>query len=143
MEPERIVLVGAGDHSRGVLEILRRISASGTAVEVIGFADDDPGVTAVDGIPLLGTTDWLRENLDRLHASLLLSLASPAAKKKLAAKLGQGARWARAVHPRADLAPSVVVGAGSVVTRPVPSNVTAAGVPAKAIKERPPGWHDG
>lgn len=34
-----------------------------------------------------------------------------------------------------------VVGAGAVVARDVPANSTAVGVPAKAIKERPAGWH--
>ena len=34
-----------------------------------------------------------------------------------------------------------IVGAGAVVSRNLPANVTAVGVPAKAIKERPSGWH--
>lgn len=34
-----------------------------------------------------------------------------------------------------------VVGAGAVVVRDVAPNATAVGVPAKAIKERPAGWH--
>ncbi len=34
-----------------------------------------------------------------------------------------------------------IVGAGAVVSRDLPANVTAVGVPAKAIKERPSGWH--
>ncbi|WP_411280391.1 acetyltransferase [Gemmatimonas sp.] len=34
-----------------------------------------------------------------------------------------------------------IVGAGAVVSRDLPANVTAVGVPAKAIKERPSGWY--
>lgn len=34
-----------------------------------------------------------------------------------------------------------VVGAGAVVTRPLPDNVTAVGAPAKPIKQREDGWH--
>ena len=33
-----------------------------------------------------------------------------------------------------------IVGAGAVVARDLPANVTAAGVPAKVIKDRPAGW---
>ena len=33
-----------------------------------------------------------------------------------------------------------VVGAGAVVSRDLPANVTAVGVPARIIKERPDGW---
>ena len=35
-----------------------------------------------------------------------------------------------------------VVGAGAVVPKDLPPNITAVGVPAKAIKERPDGWHE-
>jgi sugar O-acyltransferase (sialic acid O-acetyltransferase NeuD family) len=34
-----------------------------------------------------------------------------------------------------------IVGAGAVVSKDVPANVTAVGIPAKVIKERPAGWH--
>jgi sugar O-acyltransferase (sialic acid O-acetyltransferase NeuD family) len=35
-----------------------------------------------------------------------------------------------------------IIGAGAAVTRSLPSNVTAVGVPAKVIKTREPGWQD-
>jgi acetyltransferase-like isoleucine patch superfamily enzyme len=44
--------------------------------------------------------------------------------------------------PHADVGAWSVVGAGSVVTRALPANVTAVGAPAKAIKSRPDGWHE-
>ncbi|WP_412070419.1 acetyltransferase [Rubrivirga sp. IMCC43871] len=34
-----------------------------------------------------------------------------------------------------------VVGAGAVVVKDLPANVTAVGAPARPIKERPAGWH--
>jgi sugar O-acyltransferase (sialic acid O-acetyltransferase NeuD family) len=34
-----------------------------------------------------------------------------------------------------------IVGAGAVVSRDLPANVTAVGIPAKVIKERESGWH--
>ena len=34
-----------------------------------------------------------------------------------------------------------IVGAGAVVAKDLPANVTAVGMPAKPIKTRPPGWH--
>lgn len=44
--------------------------------------------------------------------------------------------------PHADVGAWSIVGAGSVVTRALEANVTAVGAPARAIKARPPGWHD-
>jgi sugar O-acyltransferase (sialic acid O-acetyltransferase NeuD family) len=35
-----------------------------------------------------------------------------------------------------------IAGAGAVVSRDLPANCTAVGVPAKVIKERPSGWQD-
>ncbi|AIZ45744.1 hypothetical protein QR90_12685 [Deinococcus radiopugnans] len=34
-----------------------------------------------------------------------------------------------------------ILGAGAVVSKDLPANVTAVGIPAKVIKERPTGWH--
>jgi sugar O-acyltransferase (sialic acid O-acetyltransferase NeuD family) len=55
------------------------------------------------------------------------------------AELGLGA----VVIPRCEVGAWAIVGAGSVVTAPVPGNATVVGSPARVIKERPPGWHDG
>lgn len=35
-----------------------------------------------------------------------------------------------------------IVGAGAVVSRSLPANITAVGTPAKVIKERPTGWQN-
>jgi sugar O-acyltransferase (sialic acid O-acetyltransferase NeuD family) len=45
------------------------------------------------------------------------------------------------VIPGVTIGEWAVVGAGAVVTEWLPANCTAVGVPAKVIKERPPGWH--
>lgn len=46
-----------------------------------------------------------------------------------------------AVIPSVKIGEWSIVGAGAVVTRDIPANVTAVGSPAKAIKEREAGWH--
>ncbi|MEY8688681.1 MAG: acetyltransferase [Leptothrix sp. (in: b-proteobacteria)] len=43
--------------------------------------------------------------------------------------------------PHADVGEWSILGAGSVATKPLPSNVTAVGSPAKVIKTRDEGWH--
>lgn len=44
--------------------------------------------------------------------------------------------------PRTSVGCWSIIGAGSVITSSVSSNVTAVGAPAKAIKERTSGWHE-
>jgi len=51
--------------------------------------------------------------------------------------LGTGA----ALIPSAKVGSWSVVGAGAVVTGTLPGDCTAVGIPARVIKQRPPGWH--
>ncbi len=41
-EASEVVIIGAGDHGRGTLEILREAARHGGAPEVVGFLDDSP-----------------------------------------------------------------------------------------------------
>lgn len=43
--------------------------------------------------------------------------------------------------PNAHVGEWSIVGAGSVVTKTLPANVTAVGAPARTVKIRAPGWH--
>lgn len=57
-------------------------------------------------------------------------------------RLGEGAYLGTgsAILERLAVGPWSVIGAGAVVTRDVPANVTAVGVPAKAVSSREAGW---
>ena len=45
------------------------------------------------------------------------------------------------VIPRVNIGEWAVVGAGAVVTRDLPANSTAVGVPAQVVRTRTVGWH--
>ncbi|MDQ7007544.1 MAG: acetyltransferase [Acidobacteriota bacterium] len=120
----KLVIVGAGGHGKGTLEILRARRAAGLDVpEVIGFVDDGPAATGpVAGLPLLGPTAWLVERAGTDPLWGILALAAPGAKRRLDERLSAGGvRWATAVHPSVITAAGVhieegaIVGAGVVV----------------------------
>ena len=51
-------------------------------------------------------------------------------------RIGPGSWIGSATVVLADIGADTVVGAGSVVTRPLPDRVIAAGVPARIIRQR-------
>ena len=57
-------------------------------------------------------------------------------REKQQVTIGRGAWIGSAAVIMADVGPDSVVGAGAVVTRPVPASVVAAGVPARVVRAR-------
>jgi virginiamycin A acetyltransferase len=55
-----------------------------------------------------------------------------------AVRIGAGSWIGAAAVVMADVGPESIIGAGSVVTRPVPGRVVAAGSPARVIRSREP-----
>lgn len=219
---QKIAIYGAGGFAREVLQIIRDIN-NHHKKEIwnpLGYLVDKEYITSdlINGLPILGSVEWLRENQD---VFLIIALGSPSLRKKICEKIETNSsnKFATIIHPRAwigdyveigqgsiicagtlittninigkhahvnigctighdsylheyvTLNPSVnvsgntkietgseigtgsvliphthiaewsIVGAGSVVTKSLPANITAVGAPAKIIKERAPGWH--
>lgn len=118
-----VVILGAGGHGRGILEILRAAGQDrGDSPPVRGFLDDDPAQSGreIAGLPVLGTTALLPE-IVREHR-ILVGLGDPDPRRVLAERAAQaGAEFAVAVHPsavlygRVEVGPGAVVGAGAVI----------------------------
>jgi sugar O-acyltransferase (sialic acid O-acetyltransferase NeuD family) len=121
---EPILIVGAGGHGRGILEILRAVAAAaGAACPVAGFLDDDPYVLAATpgGLPVLGNLDEAPRLIGSGHR-FLIGVGEPRIRSAVADRLAKnGAVFATAVHPSAVLygdvsvAPGCVIGAGVIV----------------------------
>jgi len=58
--------------------------------------------------------------------------------EKRPVRIGQGAWIGSAAVVMADVGPNTIVGAGAVVTRQIPANVVAGGVPARILRAREP-----
>ena len=67
----RVLIVGAGDSGRRILESIQDRPNSG--LELVGFVDDDPGKAGqrLEGVPVLGPSDRLIELIDQPSRSSL------------------------------------------------------------------------
>jgi len=68
----RLLIVGAGQSGRRILEALRKRPLNG--LEAVGFVDDDPrkASTIIDGLPVLGDSSRLSEYTEQLRVNLLV-----------------------------------------------------------------------
>lgn len=108
---ERIVLLGAGGHS----DVVRYTIARGGRYEVVGLVADAPHGANAD-VPILGDDSVLPRLLAQgiLHAFVAVGTCD--ARLRLAAEVERlGFNQPAIVSVSAELAPSVSVGAGSVV----------------------------
>jgi UDP-perosamine 4-acetyltransferase len=107
----RLVIVGAGDHGRVVLEILR---ASGAASD--GFVEPGPpGEREVDGLPVLGSLDGQPEWASGGTRFVVALGDNRARREAFEHCLALGLRPVAAVHPTAHLLEGAVVEPGAMV----------------------------
>lgn len=113
----RVLIIGAGDHGRGTLEILRACNRVQRQYEVVGFLDDAPWRhgTMIGGVPVLGSTDRLSASDTSLHC--VIAIADCRTKHAVAGRLAPlNLRYARVIDPTATLAPNVEIAAGVIIS---------------------------
>lgn len=70
---ERVIIIGAGSVGHRLMETIRNSPQLG--YEVVGFIDNDPAITNVDGMPVLGTANDLPKALiDNRADDVLIAL---------------------------------------------------------------------
>ncbi|HEX3649542.1 MAG TPA: DapH/DapD/GlmU-related protein, partial [Pseudonocardiaceae bacterium] len=84
----------------------------------IGVLDDDPSRHGheLDGVPVLGPTDLVREHPEAAVVPCVASPHRPGGRLRLTERLAlPPERWASIVHPAASIAPGTVLGEGAIV----------------------------
>jgi len=113
--PRRVVIYGAGGQGRVVLDILRSLDD----VLVVGFLDSNKSLhgSAVDGLPVMGDINRLSSLvLDQPDISAIVAIGDNQARREIAQQLrSQHIPLINAIHPRAFISPSVVVGSNVTV----------------------------
>jgi sugar O-acyltransferase (sialic acid O-acetyltransferase NeuD family) len=114
---EKVVIIGAGDHGRGALEIFREASRHGGYYVVLGFLDDSQqkqGVM-VGGLPVLGGLDWIHDQ-HRPEIGYVMGIADARAKQRIAQRLDERSlTFVSVVHPSAFIANGVRIAPGALI----------------------------
>jgi sugar O-acyltransferase (sialic acid O-acetyltransferase NeuD family) len=114
---QRLVIIGAGGHGREALDIVDALNERRPRWEPLGFIVEEgfgaPG-TIVNGLPILGGFDWLREHAAEVET--VSAVGAPELRLRLAEKArAAGARFCTLIHPSVTLTRHVSFGAGVVV----------------------------
>jgi sugar O-acyltransferase (sialic acid O-acetyltransferase NeuD family) len=114
---KRVVIIGCGAHGREVAEILRSQQRHSSAVQPIGFVDDDLALRGgiVDRLPVLGDWAWF-EGVDRAEVAVICASGF----SDLRYQMGQrahaiGLSFGNAISPLAYVSPEARIGDGVVV----------------------------
>jgi sugar O-acyltransferase (sialic acid O-acetyltransferase NeuD family) len=113
----KLFIVGAGAQGRGFVQLVKALSAHGSAIEVVGFLVEPghAGAAYVHGIPVhTGFAPLLRD----ADAKVVVAIAAPAVRRRIvhAIVAATGPRFATLVHPNMLHDETVAVGAGSVLS---------------------------
>jgi sugar O-acyltransferase (sialic acid O-acetyltransferase NeuD family) len=117
VRPQKVVIIGAGDHGRGTLEILREAARHGGAPEVVGFLDDSPlrRGALVGGLPVLGGLEWVPAE-PQPDLGYVIGIADTRAKQRIAERLSdRPITFLSAVHPSLIAASGVRIAPGAII----------------------------
>jgi sugar O-acyltransferase (sialic acid O-acetyltransferase NeuD family) len=107
----RIVIVGAGGQGAVVADALQQCGSN-----VIGFIDDTTSLqgTSLLGLPIFGPID----SLPRIeHDAVIVAIGDNGQRRRLTESLlAKGEHFATAIHPFSSIAPSAVIGEGSMIS---------------------------
>ena len=109
-----IVIVGAGGFGREVAWLVEEINTASPEWRLLGFLDDGAKGSTVEGYPILGSIDRVRE-LGQ-HVYLTCAIGDPRLRKRLVDKLEEsGHRFATLIHPSVLKSKYVAIGEGSTI----------------------------
>lgn len=112
---KKLVLIGVGGFGREVAWLVERINNDQPTWEIIGFIDDNHHLhgTMVGGYPVLGSCDWLKEQIEDVYA--VCAIGSSKVRKRVIQKLG-GVKFATLIDPNVQMSGKVKMGEGCVIS---------------------------
>lgn len=113
---KNIVIIGAGDLGKEVVWLIEDINQREPTYLILGFLDDDDSKTGTEfhGYRILGTTEKLGELGKDQQIWAVVAIQDGRTRRKVVEGCPRFHQWETVVHPTAVIAPSSVVGKGSV-----------------------------
>ena len=114
---KKVIIIGAGDHGRGALEIFKASNKRRLEYDVVGFVDDDPSKfqRKIDGVPVLGPVSGLKKQLNG-NLSYILAISQCGTKRQIIEVLGSlPLNFINAIHPTAIIGSDVQMGSGNII----------------------------
>lgn len=116
MESKKVVLFGAGGSGREIARLVEKINDVEKTFDLLGFIDDDPAMEGLvlNGVPVLGGTEWLVAHKDEVFCSVTIGLVDTRVKvcRRLA---DEGVRFVTLIDPSASIGNTVTIGQGCIV----------------------------
>jgi len=111
----KVIIIGAGGHARVIADALVSRNEFGDNNEVVGFLDDDENLHDREqlGVRIIGRISELKKFE---HDAVVIGIGDNIVRWKLFLDLKKcGEKIITVIHPRAIIAPNVVVGDGTVI----------------------------
>ena len=111
-----LVIIGAGDTGRELVDLVQRINYVNCHWNMIGFVDDNAALQGkiIEGYPVLGNIEWLNNANKEVFA--ICSISNGQIKKKMVEKIvNDNVKWATLVDPNVQFFKESSCGEGSIL----------------------------
>jgi sugar O-acyltransferase (sialic acid O-acetyltransferase NeuD family) len=108
-----IVIIGAGGFGKEVAWLIEQINRVNQTWNLLGYVDDNKPVgTEINGTPILGPIDWLKDQ----KLSMVCSISQPTIRHQIVeALINTQNEFVTLIHPKIEFSDSVTIGAGSLI----------------------------
>lgn len=113
---KKIIIIGAGRHSKVVADIILQRKKLGENLDLIGFVADgfeNLGYDQIFGIPILGEIEIIKKFKDKNY-EYIIAIGSNIGRKKVSERLGD-IKYYTAIHPSANIGENVSIGKGCMI----------------------------
>lgn len=115
MNLKPLIIIGAGGFGREVAWLVDEINFSKKdSFKFLGFVDDNKTGTTIEGYPILGNRDWLKNLNEKPY--VVCALGNPATRFAVAKELKElGFPFAKLISPSVQMSQNVTIEEGSII----------------------------